>query len=89
MTKKVDAMIRELLNLVEGELGTSLAPDAAQRIKAGLCQAYGGERMYVEKLPKLVHQVRLSSIGTGQATATLAGQMGLSVRHVRRVVRGR
>lgn len=89
MTKKVDDMIRELVSMFEKELGTQLPTDSAQRVKAALSEAYGGERMYVAKLPKLVHQVRVASLGTGMASATMAGEMGISVRQVRRVMRGR
>lgn len=85
-------MIRDLVKMVEHELGTSLPADACHRLEASLCRAYGGERMYVPKLPKLVHQVRIAAIGTGTgntASGALASGMGLSVRQVRRIVRGR
>ena len=84
-------MIRDLVKLVEYELGTDLPSDACHRLEAALCRTYGGERMYVPKLPKLVHQVRIAAIGTGTGgpSAALADNMGLSVRQVRRIVRGR
>lgn len=82
-------MIRELVQLVERELGTPLPTDSAHRLEAALCRQYGGERLYVPRLPKLVHQVRLASLGTGMATTALAESSGLSVRQVRRVLRGR
>lgn len=85
-------MIRDLVKMVEYELGTSLPNDACHRLEAALCRSYGGERMYVPKLPKLVHQVRIAAIGTGTgstASGALASGMGLSVRQVRRIVRGR
>jgi Mor family transcriptional regulator len=88
-------MIRDLVKLVEYELGTDLPSDACHRLEAALCRTYGGERMYVPKLPKLVHQVRIAAIGSSMGTGTsgpsaaLAGNMGLSVRQVRRIVRGR
>lgn len=80
-------MIFELMKLVEQELGTKLDSDAAYRMEAALCKQYGGERMYVPKLPKLVAQVKLASLGTGMATAELAKQMGISRQHVWRIVR--
>ena len=89
MSKEVNDMIRELVQMVEKELGTVLPKDSAHKLEAALCQAYGGERMYIPKLPKLVHQVRMASLGTGTASAALAAPMGLSVRQVRRIVRGR
>mgnify|MGYP006921298054 CR=1 FL=1 len=82
-------MIRDLVKMVEHELGTSLPADACHRLEASLCRSYGGERMYIPKLPKLVHQVRIAALGTGSASGSLAGSMGLSVRQVRRIVRGR
>jgi hypothetical protein len=88
-------MIRDLVKLVEYELGADLPSDACHRLEAALCRSYGGERMYVPKLPKLVHQVRIAAIGSSAGTsadaasAALAGSMGLSVRQVRRIVRGR
>lgn len=82
-------MIFELVRLVEQELGHPLPREAAHRLESALCQQFGGERVYVPKLPKLVAQVRLASLGTGMATEALAGQMSLSVRQVRRIVRGK
>ena len=86
-------MIRDLVKMVEYELGTDLPTDACHRLEAALCRTYGGERMYVPRLPKLVHQVRMAAInpgtGSGCQTVALAGSMGLSVRQVRRIVRGR
>lgn len=82
-------MIRDLLQLVEKELGTSLPPGSARRLESALCQQYGGERVYVPKLPKLVNQVRLAALGTGLATGELARQMGVTTRRVRQIIRGR
>ena len=83
-------MIRDLVKMVEDELGKPLPDGSAHRLEAALCRDYGGERMYVPKLPKLVHQVRVAELGTStSATMELAGRMGLSVRQVRRVMRGR
>ncbi len=89
MTDKVDAMIRELLQLVEKELNVTLPNNSAPRIKAALCEAYGGERLYVEKLPKLVKQVRITALGTGMTSAAMAGHLGLTTRGRRKVIRGR
>ena len=89
MTAEVSEMIRELVQMVEKELGQALPRDSAHRLEAALCRQYGGERMYIPKLPKLVTQVRVASLGTGMATAALAGELNLSVRQVRRIVRGR
>lgn len=86
---EVSAMIRELVRMFEKELGTALPTDSAHRLEAALCRQYGGERLYVPKLPKLVHQVQMVALGTGMGTLKLAGQMGISVRQLRRVARGR
>ena len=83
-------MIRYLMKILEAELGQPLPADLKHRAEAQLCQQYGGERFYVPKLPKLVHQVRLTQISTSTAaTAQDAARLGLSVRHVRRIQRGR
>lgn len=89
MTAEVSEMIRELVQMVEKELGQALPRDSAHRLEAALCKQYGGERLYVPKLPKLVAQVRVASLGTGMATAAMAAELSLSVRQVRRIVRGR
>lgn len=89
MTVEVTEMIRELVQMVEKELGQTLPRDSAHRLEAALCKQYGGERLYVPKLPKLVSQVRLAALGTGLASAALAGELNLSVRQVRRIIRGR
>jgi Mor family transcriptional regulator len=82
-------MIRDLVQLAEREFGTSADSGAVQRMMAALSHQYGGERVYIEKLPKLVAQVRMESIGTGLGATVLARDTGLSVRHVRRIVRSR
>lgn len=85
-------MIRELVQLMEkelGELGVSVPAEGVRRIEAAICQQYGGERHYFQKLPKLVNQVRIAAIGTGMAGTALAGEVNLSVRQVRRIVRGK
>lgn len=88
-TPEVSKMIRDLVQMVERELGAKLPTDSVHRVEAALCQQYGGERLYVPKLPKLVHQVRLADIGSGMHGAAVAAEMRLSVRQVRRIVRGR
>jgi len=83
-------MIRDLVRMVEQELGVVLPADAPRRLEAALCQKYGGERLYVPKLPKLVHQVRLAGLGTATTSmAVLATELGMTVRGVRKIVRGR
>lgn len=90
MSEEVSDMIRELVRMVEQELGQALPAESASRLEAALCRQYGGERVYVPKLPKLVNQVRLSQLGTGtSATAAMASGMNMSVRQVRRLMRGR
>lgn len=89
MGKKVEQMLRDLIQLAEQEFGTSAAPDAVHRMMAQLSQRYGGERVYVEKLPKLISNVRIAAMGTGLPGTALANELHLSVRQVRRIVRGR
>jgi Mor family transcriptional regulator len=87
MAKEISEMIYELVRLVEQELGTKLHPESAFRLESALCKQFGGESVYVPKLPKLVKQVRLAAIGTGIATAELAREMGISRQHVWRIMR--
>lgn len=89
MTTEAHQMIQELVRMVEQELGAALPPDSAHRLEAALCRAYGGERVYVPKLPKLVAQVRVAALGTGSSSAEIGRAIGISARHVRRIVRGR
>lgn len=86
---EVNEMIRELVQMVENELGTSLPPDSSRRLEEALCRQYGGERVYVPKLPKLVNQVRITALGTGKATMELAGALGVTPRRVRQLLRGK
>jgi hypothetical protein len=84
-------MSLEIIRMVATAMGTSLDKTTETRIYADVCQAFGGERLYWPKLPKLQHQVRLSSVGTANPTASgaMALEIGRSVRQVRRIVRGR
>jgi hypothetical protein len=92
---KVANMIRELVLMVEKETGHPLPEGATNRIAAALSQRYGGEEMYVPKLPKLIHTVRLASMGTssvfehGTGLAALGTYLGRSPRTVRRILRGK
>lgn len=81
-------MIRELVQMVEKEIGTRLPADSAHRLEAALCRQYGGESLYVPKLPKLVAQVRLAALGTGLATSVMAQKLGVTPRRVRQILRG-
>jgi len=71
-------MIRELVQMFERELGTAAPTDMAYRLEKALCDKYGGERLYVPKLPKLVNQVKLSELGTGIGPGEAAKQLGIS-----------
>lgn len=83
-------MIRDLMKILEREIGHPLPDATHHKVEAELCQQYGGERLYVPKLPKLVHQVRLTHISTSTAaTHEDAVRLGLSVRQVRRIRRGK
>jgi hypothetical protein len=86
---KVETMLRDLVQLAEREFGTSADTGAVHRMMIALSQQYGGERVYIEKLPKLVATVRIASIGTGNATSVLASETGLTQRRIRQIVRGR
>lgn len=82
-------MIRELVQMVEKELGISLPADAPHRLESALCRQYGGTTLYVPKLPKLVLQVRIGALGTALPTTVLAEHLGVSPRRIRQVLRGK
>jgi len=85
----VNKMIYELVRLMEKELGSALPIETAHRLEAALSEQFGGERVYVPKLPKLVSRVKIAAIGTGLASAALAQELGITVRQVRRIQTGK
>jgi hypothetical protein len=90
MPKEVSQMIKDLMKILEAELGHSLPQDLQHRAEAQLCQQYGGERVYVPKLPKLVKRVQFASLSTGtSACPEVAAKMGITVRGLRKSLRGR
>lgn len=72
--------------------GVEIPEQARLDVKASVCETYGGERVYVPKLPKmqasmLVTRAVRAAENVKQAQVAIA--TGLSVRTVRRVQRGR
>jgi hypothetical protein len=89
MSKEVSNMIRDLLQMVEKELDVKLPAASAHRVESALCLQYGGERVYVPKMPKRVNQVRLVELGTASSILDRALTLGVTTRRVRQLLKGR
>jgi hypothetical protein len=85
MSKRIDAMITDLLQMVEKELGRPLPGTSAQAIKTGLSQRYGGERVYIPAWPKAVARFQINSIGASLSTREAAARLGFTQRQVQRL----
>jgi Mor family transcriptional regulator len=81
-------IINEVISLTESKLGTAMGRDQRRQVLESVAQSYGGERHYLPKMPKLVAQVRVEAIGTSMGQTDVAKAVGMSVRQVRRIVRG-
>ena len=89
MPKEVSQMIHDLMKILERELGQPLPDGTQHRVEAQLCQQYGGERVYVPKLPKLVRSVELARHGTGLKSGELSTRARIPLRTVQRLRSGR
>lgn len=78
-------MIRDILKIIETELGQQMQPDAVRRIEARICASYSGER--IPAMPKVVTIQRVIDLGTGLPNSELARRIGCSVRTVQRTKR--
>ncbi len=87
---EAETMIDYILQQLRAH-GVDIPDQVRQDIKVAVCEGFGGERVYVPKLPKLQGAARVAKASrvenTKQVHVALA--TGLSVRQVRRLTRGR
>jgi DNA-binding CsgD family transcriptional regulator len=84
-------MIRELVRMVEQELGTAMSAESRIRVETAMCRQYGGEQHYLPKQPKQQTVLRIVALGTGIPAVEAARQIGVTpqyVRKIRRIMRG-
>jgi hypothetical protein len=85
--KEVVAMIGFILEELRRQPGVVIPDAAGTAAMVRTCETYGGERLYVPKLPKLQTAVRVAGVarhGTG-TQQDLADAAGVSVETVRRM----
>lgn len=83
-------MINDLMQFIRDEAGIELAPEVSRRVLARASQAYGGERVYVAKLPKLDRQERIQAAKAAKREVReVAKVAGISERHARRILHGK
>lgn len=96
MTEVMD-VIRDLMQFIREESGIDISTDIARRVEARACATYGGERMYLPKLPKLQSQQGISrrqrQVQMAKAelkkTRDIAEKVGISQRQARRILNGK
>ncbi len=96
MTEVMD-VIRDLINFIREESGIELHTDIARKVEARACSAYGGERLYLPKLPKLQSQQGMSARRCAvlqastqtSSTKEIAASLGISQRRVRQILNGK
>lgn len=82
-------LIKAMLTALQQGLREGLPePEAARRAEVRIRQQFGGERVYVQRLPKQVRQVQVAELSTCTQIVT-AERTGLSVRQVRRIKNGK
>jgi hypothetical protein len=84
-------MIEYILHELRRQPGVVIPDAAGTAAMVAAHQLYGGERLYIPKLPKLGNAVKVqhATLTEGGDPAAVATATGLSVRHVRRLMRGR
>ena len=83
-------MINELVKriaagLSNGDTPQQAALDAELQVRA----EYGGERIYIPSLPKQRRSVQLKSLTQCRTQIQKASALGITVRGVRKILRGR
>jgi len=86
---EVEQMLLDLSNAIAQALAAGKTPREAARIGDVLIRRkYGGERLYIAKLPRAQHAYELGALWAEAATTRQAAQaLGLSERQVRRIGR--
>ena len=85
--KKMSEIIRKMLDELRAA-GVAVEDRVALDVETALRREFGGERVYVQSLPKQRRAVQLARLGK-QTDIELALGSGLSIRHIRRIRCGR
>lgn len=78
-------MIREILDMIEAELGAPLPGECKTRVVLRAHQELGGESYYLPKAPKGVTMQRIVDLGTALPANDVAAALGVSPRYVRKI----
>jgi len=72
-------------------LGVEIPDEVRAEVRTSTCETFGGERVYVPKLPKMQTAARVAKAARAENVKQVhvALATGLSVRQVRRITRGR
>jgi Mor family transcriptional regulator len=89
--KEVVVVIEYILSELRRQPGVVIPDAAGTAAMVAAHQLYGGERLYIPKLPKLQNAARVQQQARheGRKQVEIALASGLSVRQVRRLQRGR
>lgn len=93
MTKGLDAMIRDMIVLLR-EAGVPVDESVASKVEIKLRRQYGGERVYIQSLPKQMRAANVAEatkrLGTAAVTLKrIAQATGIPIRTVKRLRNGR
>jgi hypothetical protein len=89
MTEVTD-VFSDLMSFIREEAGIEIAPEQQKRILARFNRHFGGEKIYVAKLPKLERQERIQAAQSEKKQVReVAESAGISERHARRLLRGK
>ena len=80
-------MIDDLIKAFR-DAGLDVPQNVAKDVEVKIRQQYGGERVYVASLPKQRRQVQLAKLEK-MTQINMAKATGLTVRGVRKILRGR
>ncbi|HAF43423.1 MAG TPA: hypothetical protein DCK83_00375 [Gallionellaceae bacterium] len=86
MTEVVE-MINDLIRAMR-EAGVAVPDGVAMEVETKMRQAYGGERLYIARLPKQNRAVQLAKLER-HTQVEMALATGLTVRQVRRIRNGK
>lgn len=86
-------MIRDMIALLR-EAGVSVDESVATKVEIKLRRQYGGERVYIQSLPKQIRSATIAEaqkrLGTAAVTLKrLAQATGIPIRSVKRLRNGR
>jgi hypothetical protein len=80
-------MINDLIRAMR-EAGVNVPNDVALTVETRMRQTYGGERLYIARLPKQNRAVQLAKLER-HTQVEMALATGLTVRGVRKILRGK